>query len=1107
MSLAGALLDTQGVRLPSGFTVSGVASNGTDFMVVGFSTSQVATVRVSGAGMLVDSAWSPVGTSSFAFERPTIASDGTGYLVVWGDVGAARDVVGRLVNAANVPVGPEFNLVRGTAANLAATQLRATVTYGGGVYLATWIDTRTGGQYALWGALVTPAGLVVGDVNFAIRATGTTSANPAPAAFNSGASEFLVVWVGNSDIEGQRVALTGSTSGPRLTLSAPGGSTLASPSVASDGTDWYTTWSHQTGGTPDVAGVRVTGAGAVQANDAITSGSWGETEPRIAVLGGGSYLLTWTDTRSGTSDIFANRLSGLGARLDAADLLVSRGYNSQGSPQVAFDGTNWLVVWADQRAGQSDILGMRFDQSGNRLDATPISIAATPNVETAPDVTHDQSGYLVVWEDNGAPCFFVPCASTSDVLGRRVTQAGATPSPAFVVSNAASSQFRPRAASAGASSLVVWADARQASTSSIDIFGARISGTTVLDPGGLAINTAAGIQETPEVASNGVQFFVVWSDQRPGGNSSNKIYGTRVQTNGTVNSPTGTLVSDVVQRVPFGPSVASNGLDALIGWTSVTVSGDVMYGRLMSSTGTVMGAADTVLVSRAREIALTYDAPNYFAAFRDERADINGDIGAGRWSTALAPLDGTGFTVTASAEPQQVPALAAGTQGRVLVVYSTVDPALFTPRVKVRRISRLADGAVCTSAGDCQSGFCVDGVCCASACGGGATGDCQACSIAAGAAVDGTCGPRSAGTVCRAASGVCDAPETCNGTGVACPGDLFSPSTTVCRPATSVCDAEERCTGTSAACPADGFASSSTVCRAAADVCDAVERCTGTSALCPADVKLGSSTVCRSANGACDIAERCGTAGDACPPDGVRPAGFTCRSSGGACDVAETCDGVTSACPGDGFAASGVTCRPAVGECDVAETCSGASASCPVDLPAADGTVCSLGVCGAGVCFSLDGGLPDAGVDGGGADAGSGDGGLPDAGVDGGGADAGALDGGDTDGGSSGEPDAGAQDGGGSDAGLQDAGALVPDGGDEDAGNASDGGPLPTSDAGQMGADGGTEPTAAGGCGCSQVDATSFLWGLALLLRRRQGNLRAGDGSRALEGRGTGAPP
>jgi hypothetical protein len=88
-------------------------------------------------------------------------------------------------------------------------------------------------------------------------------------------------------------------------------------------------------------------------------------------------------------------------------------------------------------------------------------------------------------------------------------------------------------------------------------------------------------------------------------------------------------------------------------------------------------------------------------------------------------------------------------------------------------------GGACREDSDCTSSHCVDAVCCDTACAGG-TSDCQACSIAAGAATNGTCGPRGAGVVCRAAANECDSAEVCDGTGVMCPADAALPNGTPC---------------------------------------------------------------------------------------------------------------------------------------------------------------------------------------------------------------------------------------------------------------------------------------------------------------------------------------
>jgi alpha-tubulin suppressor-like RCC1 family protein len=84
-------------------------------------------------------------------------------------------------------------------------------------------------------------------------------------------------------------------------------------------------------------------------------------------------------------------------------------------------------------------------------------------------------------------------------------------------------------------------------------------------------------------------------------------------------------------------------------------------------------------------------------------------------------------------------------------------------------------GQHCASGADCFSGFCVDGVCCANACGGGDPKDCQACSVAAGAASDGVCGPRASGAACGAAPGICETAGACGGAAT-CPGPTPIPS-------------------------------------------------------------------------------------------------------------------------------------------------------------------------------------------------------------------------------------------------------------------------------------------------------------------------------------------
>ncbi|WP_437893440.1 Kelch repeat-containing protein [Sorangium sp. So ce124] len=114
--------------------------------------------------------------------------------------------------------------------------------------------------------------------------------------------------------------------------------------------------------------------------------------------------------------------------------------------------------------------------------------------------------------------------------------------------------------------------------------------------------------------------------------------------------------------------------------------------------------------------------------------------------------------------------------GRVLVAggrYWTPEwgrPESFTATASTELfLAPGTQGASCASSTECGGRPCVDGVCCDAAC----DGTCEACSVAAGAARDGTCGPTT-GTRCDDGD-TCTEADTCQaGVCVGVPGDVGS---------------------------------------------------------------------------------------------------------------------------------------------------------------------------------------------------------------------------------------------------------------------------------------------------------------------------------------------
>jgi len=248
-------------------------------------------------------------------------------------------------------------------------------------------------------------------------------------------------------------------------------------------------------------------------------------------------------------------------------------------------------------------------------------------------------------------------------------------------------------------------------------------------------------------------------------------------------------------------------------------------------------------------------------------------------------------------------------------------------------------GALCSADSECDSGLCVDSVCCASTCGGGDPTDCQACSVAAGSSTNGSCELLAQGSTCRAAADLCDAEETCDGSNIACPSDIKLPKNTFCRAANGVCDKAELCDGISDSCPADSKLVG-TICRVAVGLCDKAELCEGNSDDCPSDIKHPKSTICRAAVDVCDAAEECDGNSNTCPADGNQPKGTTCRPPVDLCDAEEQCTGNSKTCPYDLDLPQGTSCRPAVDLCDQQELCDGKSSACPVDAVLPKGTSC-----------------------------------------------------------------------------------------------------------------------------------------------------------------------
>lgn len=492
-----------------------IASDGSGYFVVwtNWTTpNRVEGTRVDADGRVLDPGGVEICTACTA---PEVAYEGGRYLVVWKATTGSR-ISARLFHADTIDA-------IGTTITVATSGLEHSVAGGFGRFAVAY--TRTlGTQPKLLVQAVRMDGIlglldVFDDHPDMIYAQPSITRSPDSASYPTWYVAYAYSYpVGSSHPQGKGISF--ATVAPDVSWGAvyfvahPDHTNLGNPAIAAGTNGPYVAWEQTT----LQGALLVVGSSSYVFDPShplpppttLSVPTIQSMAPDLVWVdgpSGGSYWATW---HSPARPISVRRITGGAPSPTIIEPSSAAPTLWAYWPAIETNGEAVFVVWTDDRNGNADIWGDRIDTVANALDDPDILVSTALDTKVQrqinPDVASTREGmYLVVWEDlrNGQPVIY----------GTRVEAENVLDPKGILISDQGAAAQRPAVAWQGETFFVVWEQWTDADKWK-DWDYARdpnspkatfIAGTTVANDGsspggGYAISDKSDFARTPDVA-------------------------------------------------------------------------------------------------------------------------------------------------------------------------------------------------------------------------------------------------------------------------------------------------------------------------------------------------------------------------------------------------------------------------------------------------------------------------------------------------------------------------------------------------------------------------------------------------------------------------------
>jgi len=423
-----------------------------------------------------------------------------------------------------------------------------------------------------------------------------------------------------------------------------------------------------------------------------------QTHPVAVSDGSGGMIVVWEDSRSGSYDLYAQRISADGVALWAANgVALCTATNDQFYPSIASDGLGGAVVaWHDERtpANVVDIYAQRINSNGVvQWTANGVPVCVHPEVQDLPQVvTSTGGGAIVVWQDlrGTGPSY--------DVYAQRLSGVGAPQWAAngAVVCGAVGNQFGPMLASDGiGGAIIAWTDARSG-TGLDDVYGQRVAnaGNMLWTANGVPLGVAAGAQRDADIIADGSGgAIVVWSDQRVSTDEAD-IYGQRVAADGARAWGASGSVVNANGGSQLDPRLISDAQGgAIVVWQDGATNPNVNAQRVNSSGHRLWAVSGVVVCAAAGDQSVPSivadGSSGAIVAWADARLGPGSDVFAQRVSSEGATLwTSNGVLLAGAAGYQDFVAIVGNGDAGALVAWTDERAGTTSDDVYAQRVER-----------------------------------------------------------------------------------------------------------------------------------------------------------------------------------------------------------------------------------------------------------------------------------------------------------------------------------------------------------------------------------------------------------------------------------